>query len=150
MAVGDEAPDFELKDQHGQTVRLSHLRRHKAALLVFYPWAFTRVCGSEMAALQERLDELSTDDVELLTISTDSMPALRAWSDRDGLTFSMLSDFWPHGEVARAYGVFNEDLGVAMRGTFLVDRDGAVRWSVVAGIPETRNIDDYVKAIAAL
>jgi len=150
LSVGDEAPDFALRDQHGRTVRLSGLRGHKAALVVFYPWAFSGVCGAEMRQMQTRLDELATEDVELLTISVDSMYALRAWADAEGFTFPLLSDFWPHGEAARAYGVFHDEIGIALRGTFLVDRDGLVAWSIVRGIPDARDLDDYVRAVAHL
>lgn len=150
LSVGDPAPDFALRDQHGQTVRLSDLRGRKAVLVVFYPWAFSGVCGGELTALQAALDDLVTDDLEVLTISTDSMYALRAFADQQGLTFPMLSDFWPHGEVAEAYGVLHPEIGIALRGSFLVDRDGVVRWTVVQGIPDARDVDDYRKAIADL
>jgi mycoredoxin-dependent peroxiredoxin len=150
LAVGDRAPDFALTDQHGQVVHLAELRGHKAALIVFYPWAFTGVCGGELRALQAELNELVSNDVELFTISTDSMYALRAFADREGFTFPMLSDFWPHGAVAQAYGVLHDGIGIALRGTFLVDRDGVVRWSVCNGIPDARDVEDYKRAIAAL
>ena len=150
IAVGDQAPDFALKDQHGRTVRLADLRGRKAALVVFYPWAFSGVCGGELHAMQADLDELVSDEVELVTVSTDSMYALRSFADQEGFTFPMLSDFWPHGEVARAYGVLNEDIGIALRGTFLVDRDGVVRWTVLNGISDARDVEDYKRAIAAL
>jgi len=150
IAVGDEAPDFALKDQHGRTVRLADLRGRKAALVVFYPWAFSGVCGGELHAMQADLDNLVSDEVELVTVSTDSMYALRSFADQEGFTFPMLSDFWPHGEVARAYGVLHEDIGIALRGTFLVDRDGVVRWTVLNGIPDARDVEDYKRAIADL
>jgi peroxiredoxin len=150
LSVGDLAPDFELKDQHGQSVRLSSLRGHKAALVVFYPWAFSGVCGGELQALQARQDEIVSDEVALFTISTDPMYALRAFADQHGFTFPLLSDFWPHGAVAAAYGVLSDEVGIALRGTFLVDVDGIVRWSVLHGIPDARDVDDYKKAIAAL
>jgi peroxiredoxin len=149
-AVGDEAPDFELQDQHGQRVRLSSLRGTKAALVVFYPWAFSRVCGGELAVLQAQLDEIVGDDVALLAVSTDPIFALRAYADQEGITFPLLSDFWPHGAVAKAYGVFSEEVGIALRGSFLVDRDGLVRWAVVNDIPDARDVDEYKKAIASL
>jgi peroxiredoxin len=149
-AVGDEAPDFELQDQHGQRVRLSSLRGTKAALVVFYPWAFSRVCGGELAVLQSQLDEIVGDDVALLGVSTDPIFALRAYADQEGITFPLLSDFWPHGAVAKAYGVFSEEVGIALRGSFLVDRDGVVRWAVVNDIPDARDVDEYKKAIASL
>jgi peroxiredoxin len=119
-------------------------------LVVFFPWAFSGVCGGELTALQAALDDLVADDLEVLTVSTDSMYALRAFADQQGLTFPMLSDFWPHGEVAEAYGVLHPEIGIALRGSFLVDRDGVVRWSVVKGIPDARDVDDYRKAIADL
>ena len=150
IAVGDQAPDFALKDQHGRTARLADLRGSKAALVVFYPWAFSGVCGGELHAMQADLDDLVSDEVELVTVSTDSMYALRSFADQKGFTFPMLSDFWPHGEVARAYGVLHEDIGIALRGTFLVDRDGVVRWTVLNGIPDARDVEDYKRAIAAL
>jgi peroxiredoxin len=150
LSVGDPAPDFELKDQHGQSVRLSALRGRSAALVGCYPWAFWGVCGGELQALQARQDEIVSDDLALFTISTDPMYALRAFADQHGFTFPLLSDFWPHGAVAAAYGVLSDEVGIALRGTFLVDTDGVVRWSVVNGIPDARDIEDYKAAIAAL
>jgi peroxiredoxin len=150
IAVGDQAPDFALKDQHGRTVRLADLRGRKAVLVVFYPWAFSGVCGGELHAMQADLDDLVSDDVEVVTVSTDSMYALRSFADQEGFTFPMLSDFWPHGAVAQAYGVLHDGIGIALRGTFLVDRDGVVRWSVCNGIPDARDVEDYKRAIAAL
>ena len=149
-SVGDHAPDFELKDQHGQTVRLSDLRGHKAAIIVFYPWAFTGVCSSELHAMQAELDELVSEEVALFTVSTDSMYALRTYADQEGFTFPLLSDFWPHGAVAQAFGVLHPEIGVALRGTFLVDRDGLVRWSVVNSISDARDVGAYKEAVAAL
>lgn len=148
--VGDLAPDFALRDQHGQTVRLSDLRGRRNVVLVFYPWAFTGVCGGELHELEEHLDELQNDDVALFAVSTDSMYALRAFADAEGFTFPLLQDFWPHGEVAAAYGVLQAELGVALRGSFVIDRAGVVRWSVVNAIGDARDLDDYRAALAAL
>ena len=150
LSVGQEAPDFELRDQHGQTVALSALRGQSAALIVFYPWAFSRVCGGELQQLQAQHDDIFGGDVRLLAVSTDPMYSLRGYADQEGFTFSLLSDFWPHGAVASAYGVFSDEVGIALRGSFLVDKDGVLRWSVVRGIPDARDIEDYKTAIAAL
>lgn len=150
VEVGQEAPDFELADQHGKPVRLSSFRGSKNVVLVFYPLAFSGVCSGEMAALRDGFPEAGRDDVELLTVSVDSIYALRTWSDRDGFEFGMLADFWPHGGVAKLYGVFNEDLGIAVRGTFIIDKAGVVRWKVVNPPPQARDIADYSKALAAL
>jgi mycoredoxin-dependent peroxiredoxin len=150
LQLGTEVPDFALRNQHGETVRLSQFRGHKAVVVVFYPWAFSGVCGGELHDLQKHLDEFANDDVALLTISCDAMYALRAYADREGFTFPMLQDFWPHGEVATSYGVFNTDVGVALRGTFVIDKAGVLRWTVTNAIPDARNLDDYRAALAAL
>ena len=148
--VGDEAPDFELKDQHGTPVKLSGFRGSKNVVLVFYPLAFSGVCTGELCAMRDEFPEVSRDDVELLTVSVDSGFAHRAWADAEHYEFALLSDFWPHGEVAKAYGVFDEKMGIATRGTFIIDKNGVVRWKVVNPIPQARDIAEYQKALAEL
>lgn len=148
--VGEQAPEFELKDQHGTPVRLSDFQGRKHVVLVFYPLAFSGVCSGEMCAMRDSFPEVNRDDVELLTVSVDSGFTLRAWDDAQHFNFRMLSDFWPHGAVARSYGVFDDNMGVATRGTFIIDKTGAVRWKVVNPIPQAREIADYQKALAEL
>ena len=150
LQVGDEAPDFALRNQHGETVRLSDFRGAKAVVVMFYPWAFTGVCGGELHELQKHLDEFQNDDIALLAISCDAMYSLRAFADREAFTFPLLADVWPHGEVATAYGVFDAKVGAAVRGTFVIDKAGVLRWSVVNAIPDARDLDDYRAALAAL
>jgi mycoredoxin-dependent peroxiredoxin len=150
VEVGQQAPDFELKDQHGKPVRLSSFRGVKNVVLVFYPLAFSGVCTGELRALRDDFPDVDRDDVELLTVSVDSTYTHRAWADSEGFEFGLLSDFWPHGAVAKLYGVFNEDRGLAVRGTFIIDKDGVVRWQVVHPVPQARDIADYQKALAAL
>jgi peroxiredoxin len=150
VVVGQEAPDFELKDQHGTPVRLSGFRGSKNVVLVFYPLAFSGVCSGELATMRDDFPEVARDDVELLTVSVDSSFAHRAWSDREKFDFGLLSDFWPHGAIAKLYGVFDEERGVSTRGTFIIDKAGVVRWKVVNPIPEARDVADYQKALAAL
>jgi peroxiredoxin len=151
VEVGDEAPDFELPDQHGTPVKLSGFRGAKNVVLVFYPLAFSSVCGGELCALRDDFPEVtSRADVELLTVSVDSLFTHRAWADAENFQFSLLADFWPHGAVAKAYGVFDEGKGLAIRGTFVIDKEGVVRWKVVNPIPQARDIADYQKALAAL
>ena len=84
LGVGASAPDFALRNQHGETVRLTEVLADRAALVVFYPWAFSGICGGELRGIQDRLGELSTDAVQVLAISCDAMFALRAWADRKG------------------------------------------------------------------
>jgi len=144
---GDEAPDFELRDQHGQRVRLSSYRGSKAVLLVFFPSAFSPVCSSELSTLGETATTLAGRDVELLTVSCDPMFTLRAFSDAEGVDFRMLTDFWPHGKVSSAYDVFDRDFGCSKRSTFIVDRTGIVRWQVHNAMPDLRSVDDYLEAL---
>jgi mycoredoxin-dependent peroxiredoxin len=150
VEVGDQAPDFELNDQHGTPVRLSSFRGSKNVVLVFYPLAFSGVCGGELCALRDDFPAVSRADTELLTVSVDAMWAHRAWAEQEHFEFPLLSDFWPHGGVATSYGVFDAERGIATRGTFIIDKDGVVRWKVVNPIPQARDIADYQKALAAL
>ncbi|SEG13933.1 Peroxiredoxin [Thermomonospora echinospora] len=149
VEVGDVAPDFELTDQHGTPVRLSDHRGEHNVVVVFYPLAFSGVCTGELGAIRDALPSLG-EDARVLAVSVDSMFAQRAWADREGYAFPLLSDFWPHGEVARAYGVFDAERGVAVRGTFVIDREGVVRWKVVNALADARDIDEYRKALATL
>ncbi len=150
VEVGDHAPDFELKDQHGTPVSLSSFRGKKNVVIVFYPLAFSGVCSGELCAIRDQFPEITRDDVELLAVSVDSTFVLRTWAERDHFDFALLADFWPHGAVAKAYGVFDDKVGVATRGTFIIDKEGVVRWRVVNPIPQAREIADYQKALAEL
>jgi peroxiredoxin len=148
--VGTEAPDFQLRNQHGQPVWLSEFRGDRNVAVVFYPYAFSGVCTSELCELRDNLRVFEDANAELLAVSCDPVYTLRAWSDVEGFGFSLLSDFWPHGAVASSYGVFAADRGCAARGTFVIDRAGVVRWSVVNAIADARNLEDYRKALADL
>jgi peroxiredoxin len=150
LEVGADAPDFELRDQHGQRVRLSSYRGQKGVVLVFYPSAFSPVCSSELSTLRATWPALDRPDVELVTVSCDPMFTLRAFSDREKIEFAMLSDFWPHGAVSAAYGVFDEDFGCSKRSTFVINTDGRVSWLVHSAMPDPRSVDDYREALATL
>jgi peroxiredoxin len=150
IAVGAEAPDFELRDNNAQTHRLSSYRGDKNVVLVFYPFAFTGVCTGEMCAIRDDIASLQNDDTQVFAISCDTVASLRVFAEREGLTYPLLSDFWPHGGVAKAYGVFNESLGAADRGTFVIDKSGIIRWTVRNEIKDARDLGDYQKALAEL
>jgi mycoredoxin-dependent peroxiredoxin len=150
VEVGEQAPDFALTDQHGTPVRLSSFRGAKNVVLVFYPLAFSSVCTGELCALRDEFPEVTRDDAELLTVSVDSTHTHRAWSDAEHFNFELLSDFWPHGAVAKLYGVFDPDRGIAIRGTFIIDKEGVVRWKVINPTPQARDLAEYSKALAAL
>jgi peroxiredoxin len=150
LEVGAPAPEFELRDQHGQKIRLSGFRDRKHVVLVFYPYAFTRVCTAEMCEIRDELAAFQNDTVQVLAISTDTVFTLRVFGEQEGLEFPLLSDFWPHGAVARSYGVFDEQHGCAIRGTFIVGKDGALHWRVVNAIPDARNQAEYLKVLGGL
>ncbi|WP_439676749.1 peroxiredoxin [Embleya sp. MST-111070] len=150
VEIGSEAPDFELRNQHGEGVRLADFRGEKNVLLVFYPFAFTGVCTAELGALRDGLSAFQNDDVQVLALSCDAPFSQRVFAEAEGYGFPLLSDFWPHGAAARAYGVFAEDKGCALRASFVIDRGGVIRWSVVNAMPDARDRTEYHRALAAL
>ena len=149
LGIGDLAPDFTLRDQFGQDVTLSSFRGRKAVALVFFPYAFTGVCTGELGAIRDRLDEFLTFDTEVLAISCDPVYSLRSFSDADGLNFPLLSDFWPHGEVSRAYDVFDGRKGCPRRSSYVVDTDGMLRWAVHNAMPEGRDLGEHLRQLRA-
>src|SRR4029079_2279749 len=124
VAVGTEAPDFELRDNNAQTHRLSSFRGDKSVVLVSYPFASTGVCTGEMCAIRDDIASLQNDDTQVFAISCDTVASLRVFAEKEGLSYPLLSDFWPHGDTAKAYGVFNDALGCADRGTVVIDKSG--------------------------
>ncbi|GAA6527808.1 peroxiredoxin [Intrasporangium sp. DVR] len=148
--VGQSAPDFTLVDQHGVDVSLSSVRGRKLAAVVFYPFAFSGICTGELREIRDRLEDFQDGDIQVFTISCDSMYSLRAWADIEGHFFPLLSDHWPHGEVTRRYGVFNEEQGAPLRATFLLDREGRVAWREINGPGEGRDFVAYRAALAEL
>ena len=148
--VGEMAPDFELKDQDKNLVKLSDFRGSKNVVLVFYPKSFTGVCQGEMCAIRDEIADFSNLHTQTLAVSCDSDAVHAAWAKEQGLSFPLLADFWPHGDVARSYGVLNEDLGLALRGTFVIDKQGVVAYKVVNAIPDARDHDEYKKVLVSL
>jgi len=115
---------------------------------MFYPYAFSRVCTGELSAVRDSLPTFESDAVQVLAISCDPMFSLRVFAEQDGLTFPLLSDFWPHGAVASAYGVLDETKGCATRSTFVVDREGVLRWAVHNAMPEARDLSELARVLA--
>ncbi len=148
--VGDEAPDFELQDQERQPVRLSSFRGTKNVVVVFYPMSFTPTCQGELCAIRDSLPDFDGDDVQTLAISCDTSAVHKRWAEEQGYSFPILADFWPHGEVARTYGVLDEQSGFALRGTFIVDKQGKVVHKVVNGLKSPRDLDEYRSVLAGL
>ena len=150
VEVGSAAPDFTLNDSNREKVTLSSFRGRKNVLLVFYPFAFSGVCTGELCQVRDELADYQNDKVQILGISADPTFALKAWATDQGYEFPLLSDFWPHGEVAKSYGVFNEAAGMANRGTFLIDTNGTVQFAEMNQPGEARDQAVWKKAIATL
>jgi peroxiredoxin len=131
IETGSEAPDFDLEVTAAARVRLADFRGRRNVLLVFHPFAFTPVCEEEARDLQENLPSFESAETDVILVSCDSSAARQAWKEKLGLTYTLASDFWPHGDAARAYGVFDEERGAPVRGTFLIDKSGVVVWSLV-------------------
>lgn len=142
-----QAPDFELLSQYGETIRLSDFQGRRTVALVFFPLAFSAVCTGELCELRDNLELFRSEDVELIGISVDSKHTLRAWSEREGYEFTLLADFWPHGQVAKEYGVFLEEKGFANRATFLIDPAGIIRASFITSPGEPRSFESYQAAL---
>jgi len=150
IQVGDEAPDFTLKDQNNEEFSLSSYRGKQAVLIVFYPLAFTGICTGELCVVRDDTPTSENDEVLTVSISVDSVYSHKIFAEREGYEFPLLADFWPHGAVAKAYGVFNEVAGIANRGTFLVDKDGIVRFAEMNNPGEGRDADEWRAAIKSL
>ncbi|MEU4739601.1 peroxiredoxin [Actinosynnema sp. NPDC023658] len=150
VEVGAQAPDFTLNDYNKQPVTLSSFRGERNVLLVFYPFAFSGICTGELCQVRDELAVYEDENVQVIGVSVDTPFSLKAWAAQEGYQFPLLSDFWPHGEVAQAYGVFNDQAGLANRGTFLVDTSGVVRYAEVNAPGEPRDQEAWKKAVAAL
>ena len=150
LAVGTPAPDFTLRDQNQQPITLSSYRGAKNVLLVFFPLAFTGICQGELDGLRDHLPEFENDDSATLAISVGPPPTHKIWATESGFLFPVLSDFWPHGAVSQAYGVFNDAAGYSNRGTFVVDRSGIIRFAEMKEPGESRDQRLWTEALAAL
>src|SRR3954468_13637276 len=149
LNVGDAAPDFSLPDQDRQVVTLTDLRGDPV-LLVFYPFAFSGICTGELCQLRDELAAYTDAGVKVLAISTDPVFSLKAFREKEGFDFPLLSDFWPHGATAQAYGIFNEKAGMALRGTFLVDAEGKVAFAEVNQPGDAREQSGWKDAVTQL
>lgn len=150
LDVGTAAPDFTLKDQNNQEITLSSFKGEKDVLLVFYPLAFTGTCQGELCQVRDELPKFQNEDTAILAVSVGASPSHKVWAAEQGYTFPLLADFWPHGAVAQAYGVFNEATGFANRGTFVIDKSGVVKFAEMNGPGEARDQSAWEKALSAL
>ena len=131
IQTGDEAPEFDLQVEGTRRARLSDFRGERNVLLVFHPFAWTPICEEEALDLQANLPSFESADTDVILVSCDTAAARQAWKEKLDLSYTLASDFWPHGVAAKAYGVFEEERGAPVRGTFLIDKEGRVVWSLV-------------------
>lgn len=150
LEVGKEAPDFTLKNQFGEEVKLSDFRDKKNVVLVFFPMAFTGICTGELCEIRDNSPVFVSDSVQVLGISCDTSATHKVFAEKENLDYPLLSDFWPHGAVSKMYGSFFEERGFSTRGTFIIDKQGILRWSVVNSPGDARSTDEYKKALAEL
>jgi peroxiredoxin len=150
LIIGDQAPDFELINQFGETVKLSDFRGKKPVVLVFYPLSFSGICTGELCEIRDNFAKFENENVELLAISVDSKFVQKQFAEHEGYKFSVLADFWPHGAVAKAYDVFIEDAGISNRATFVINKDGELVSKFVTAPGQARSLGEYDRALASL
>jgi peroxiredoxin len=148
LIIGDQAPDFELVNQFGENVKLSDFKNKKPVVIVFYPLSFSGICTGELCELRDNFSDFSNKDVELLAISVDSKFVQKQFAETEGYRFSVLADFWPHGDVAKTYGVFLEEAGISNRATFVIDKEGILVAKFVTAPGQARSLDEYHKALS--
>ena len=150
LTIGDHAPDFDLTNQYGESVKPSDFRGKKPVVLVFYPLSFSGICTGELCEIRDNFDKFDKENVELLAISVDSKYVQKQFAEHEGYKFSVLADFWPHGAVAQAYGVFLEENGFSNRATFVINTDGELVAKFVTAPGQARSLDEYDRALASL
>jgi peroxiredoxin len=150
LSVGDPAPDFTLYNIDRETVSLDDLRGGNA-LVVFIPFPFTGTCEGEVCTIRDRMSDLDDLDATVVVITTTPLPSNKAWADQNGIEYPVLSDFWPHGEVTRAYEAFDDRVGAANRRTFVLDAEGVIRAIVETDTRAVaREFDEYLAALEAI
>jgi peroxiredoxin len=149
LGLGQPAPAFTARNQYGELLTVNGLRG-APAVIIFYPWAFSNICRDELAAVRDDHENFRLLGARVLAVSCDAMYTLRAYADAERITFDLVSDHWPHGAIAQAYGVFDEESGCARRGTFVLDSAGAIRWQQVNQINEPRDLAAVLAATANL
>ena len=150
LIIGDPAPEFELTNQFGESVSLASFRGKKPVVLVFYPLSFSGICTGELCEIRDNFAKFENQDVELLAISVDSKFVQKQFAEHEGYKFSVLADFWPHGAIAKQYGVFIEDSGIANRATFVINKSGELVSKFITAPGQARSLDEYDRALASL
>jgi peroxiredoxin len=146
VEVGQQAPDFTLRDHNGEKWTLSE-KRGSNVVLVFYPLSFSGICTQELKQLTANSEQFANHDAEIVGISVDSKYTQNAFRKAEDLAATLLADFQPRGAVADQYGVFIAEAGIANRGTFVIDKEGKIVEKIVTSVGEARDIDAYLTAL---
>jgi len=147
LEKGQIAPDFVLKDQDGKEFKLSNLKG-KRVLLSFHPLAWTGICAKQMQSLEANKDKFETLNTVPVGLSVDSVPTKKAWAENLGIkSVRLLSDFWPHGHVAKLYGIFREKEGFSERANIIVDENGKIAFSKIYELSQLPDIEEIIKVI---
>jgi peroxiredoxin len=150
LEKGQIAPDFSLKDQDGKEFKLSNLKG-KRVLLSFHPLAWTGICAKQMQALEANKDKFESLNTVPVGLSVDSVPTKKAWSENLGVkSIRLLSDFWPHGSVAKLYGVFREKEGFSERANIIVDENGKIAFLKVYELAQLPDFEEILRVITQL
>jgi peroxiredoxin len=150
LKKGDTAPDFVLRDQSGKEFKLSDFRG-KRVLLSFHPLAWTRVCAEQMQSLEENKDVFDSLNTVAVGVSVDTIPSKKAWAKNLGIASTrLLADFWPHGAVAKLYGIFREKEGISERANIIVDEAGKVAFFKVYEISQLPDIQEIISFLKQL
>jgi peroxiredoxin len=150
LIIGDPAPEFELTNQFGENVSLASFKGKKPVVIVFYPLSFSGICTGELCEIRDNFARFDNENVELLAISVDSKFVQKQFAEQEGYKFSVLADFWPHGAVAKQFGVFIEDSGIANRATFVINKSGELVSKFITAPGQARSLDEYDRALASL
>ena len=148
--IGKPAPDFNLPDGENKRRSLADVKGDKT-LIVFIPFPFTGICQAELCQIRDDLGSLESLGAKVAVITCAARNINAKWAEEQGFTFPILSDYWPHGATAQAYGSFNEQVGAAWRHTFVLDSNGVVRAIVKTDeLGKAREYDEYKKALSAI
>ncbi len=150
ISIGGSAPEFSLKDQSQQEVKLSDFRGKKRVVLVFYPLDWSPVCTNEHACLVNDMKRFEQLDAQVLGLSVDSTWSHKAYAEKMGIQYPLLADFNPRGAVAAKYGVYLEDKGITGRAISIIDKDGKLAWQKNYDIPVVPDIQEVAQALAGV
>jgi peroxiredoxin len=150
ITVGQAAPEFTLKDQNQQEVKLADFRGKRNVVLMFYPLDWSPVCTNEHACMVNDMKQFDQLDAAVLGLSVDSVWSHKAFAEKLGIKYSLLADFHPRGAVASQYGMYLADKGITGRAIAIINKAGSVAWFKQYDIPQQPDIKEVASALAGV